>query len=482
MPKVGTPTLNTLAEDFTTRGSAGVADGTLTYLSVGSTAVKVSVAAGEGYLRTSADQQAELVFCKWSASPDLYTFSAPAAETETAIFFGIEMSGGAAVAVWSSSFSYFNGHDKFWLGRVTYDGTNMTILNSYAHAEDTANFTRTILRKVFPFIREEAPEGSGGLELATSGTNQMSMTAGNVWHGFNQYLINAIAAGATFATHYKTAAGFVSSTATAWNATDYSTGAALAAMINNRYGTRWIYLNVAKNSTVGSAYNAQLEMVYGTSNATSVAAAQAELAPSIPSHLQYHGRLIGRIIFQKSATSATLVESAWTQMFAASTVGDHSLLSNLQGGAASDYYHLTSAQLTDLTDAGATTLHKHDHGGMDGLTDDDHTQYLLASAATDRTTFATNWTDLTDGGATTLHSHAVPTTITVADTTDSTCFVALFESATGDLAPKTDGAALYNASTGALSMTTYVSTVATGTAPLTVSSTTKVTRRRIFRA
>lgn len=37
--------------------------------------------------------------------------------------------------------------------------------------------------------------------------------------------------------------------------------------------------------------------------------------------------------------------------------------------------HLTKTQLTDLTDAGATILHKHDHGGMDGLTDDDHDFY-----------------------------------------------------------------------------------------------------------
>ena len=48
-----------------------------------------------------------------------------------------------------------------------------------------------------------------------------------------------------------------------------------------------------------------------------------------------------------------------------------------------------------------------DHGGLTGLTDDDHSQYLLASDATNRATFAANWTDLTDGGATTLHSHAV---------------------------------------------------------------------------
>jgi len=38
---------------------------------------------------------------------------------------------------------------------------------------------------------------------------------------------------------------------------------------------------------------------------------------------------------------------------------------------------LTYAEVVDLTDAGATTLHKHDHGGQDGLGDDDHTQYVL---------------------------------------------------------------------------------------------------------
>ena len=48
-----------------------------------------------------------------------------------------------------------------------------------------------------------------------------------------------------------------------------------------------------------------------------------------------------------------------------------------------------------------------------------------------------------------------PTDITVADTTDATCFVGVFESATGDLAPKTDGALLYNASTGSLEATVF---------------------------
>jgi len=36
---------------------------------------------------------------------------------------------------------------------------------------------------------------------------------------------------------------------------------------------------------------------------------------------------------------------------------------------------LTNTQKTDLTDGEATTLHKHDHGDLDGLGDDDHPQY-----------------------------------------------------------------------------------------------------------
>lgn len=64
----------------------------------------------------------------------------------------------------------------------------------------------------------------------------------------------------------------------------------------------------------------------------------------------------------------------WQTEDAVSSTVDHTGLLNLNSAS---YTHLTAANHTDLTDAGATTLHKHDHGGMDGLADNDHTQYLL---------------------------------------------------------------------------------------------------------
>jgi hypothetical protein len=79
----------------------------------------------------------------------------------------------------------------------------------------------------------------------------------------------------------------------------------------------------------------------------------------------------------------------------------------------------------------------------------------------------------------------VPATITVADTTDTTAFVALFESATGDLAPKTDAGITYNAGTGTLTATAFVGPITgnvTGNASGTAATVTGATQAAITSA
>lgn len=96
---------------------------------------------------------------------------------------------------------------------------------------------------------------------------------------------------------------------------------------------------------------------------------------------------------------------------------DHGALSGLaDDGHSASYPLITNFEAsraaiatawTDLTDGGASTAHKHDHGGQDGLIDDDHSKYpLVSNFEANRATIATNWTDLTDSGETSLHSHA----------------------------------------------------------------------------
>ena len=62
---------------------------------------------------------------------------------------------------------------------------------------------------------------------------------------------------------------------------------------------------------------------------------------------------------------------------------------------------------------------------------------------------------LPDATGTVALTGGASTAVTVADTTDTTCFVGLFESATGDLGPKSDAGITYNAGTGTLTATAF---------------------------
>ena len=85
---------------------------------------------------------------------------------------------------------------------------------------------------------------------------------------------------------------------------------------------------------------------------------------------------------------------SWTLLnFTGSNLTDietrnHNDLLNSQGGNATQQYHLTLAQHTDLTDAGDSTSHYH-------ASDRDSANFT-----------GTNWTDLTDAGDSLLHYHA----------------------------------------------------------------------------
>ena len=104
---------------------------------------------------------------------------------------------------------------------------------------------------------------------------------------------------------------------------------------------------------------------------------------------------------------------------------------------------------TTVTVDSASVLVK-DRVQFEGATANDYETILLATDPTaDRTI------TLPDATGTVALTGAVPTTITVADTTDTTAFVALWESATGDLAPKSDAGITYNAGTGTLTATAF---------------------------
>lgn len=336
----GTPDINTLAEYITMTGSTGVSDGSLIYVTEGTTPADISVAAGEGLIRESNDEQATLKTCTWDAAPDFYTFAAPAAGFENIRFIGVEYSGGVVSVVSKANFSDWNWYSNFPLARATYDGTELHLTNAYAHAADTADLTRQFLRTVLGFRRENTPEGTGGLEMEAT-LQELGCTGGNAWLGFNKYVMPAVTLGDPFNTHWDLPGGdFGSANQTDYPNTQYNDGTGLVDLTNNRYGALWVYRKVAEG---------HLDLVYGAVNATSVANAQEDVTPAIPEHLKYGAFLVARIIFKKGETSATLVESAWDIPFQGTQAGSHELLSALLGGAPGEYYHLTNLQHAGLT-------------------------------------------------------------------------------------------------------------------------------------
>ena len=140
-----------------------------------------------------------------------------------------------------------------------------------------------------------------------------------------------------------------------------------------------------------------------------------------------------------NAGSATILETARTIAGVSFNGSANISLNTSNITEDSGYLYYTDARANSAIDARVTNTFINN---LTGVVAD--TATILATA---RTIGGTSF----DGSA-----NIVPGTITVADTTDTSSYVALFESATGDLAPKTDAAITYNAGTGALTSTSFV--------------------------
>jgi len=119
--------------------------------------------------------------------------------------------------------------------------------------------------------------------------------------------------------------------------TQYDDGTDLQTLGPPNFGVNWVYQGVELGT--------DLYYVLGSGNYT-LAEAQASQPPgSLPEEISSHAVLVGRIIVGSGDATSTQIDSAFTQQFVSAPVTDHNNLSNLQGGAAGDYQHMTSAEL-----------------------------------------------------------------------------------------------------------------------------------------
>ncbi len=291
----------------------------------------VTIAAGTGFIRATDSATVELLFTDWSAESGANVNLVDAASN----WIYVEYNAGSP-QVRASTTKPTDLNTNFIIGVVARDGTTLHIntADKYTVGNHPANMV-TRLQETLSWAQV-----SGGI-IGETGTRNISLTEGDFWRGLTEFTTSAFnSSGADTFTYFHRdgSGGFTSQVGTsAIDNLGYDSGAATSTLSNNKYGVHWVYLEVDDDVVV----------LYGVGDYTLSQAEDAQPPASVPPQIETHGFLVGKIIVEKSDATFTQIESAFQTTF--------------QGSLAQD------------------------HGGLAGLSDDDHTQYVLADATRDVT-------------------------------------------------------------------------------------------------
>jgi hypothetical protein len=305
----------------------------------------INIAAGTGFLRTTAAVNGVLMAITWLASPGV------AIPADTVRYVGVEYNAGTPQAVVRVA-NTFNGLNDFLLATVYNEAGTLHILEHEQATMDGLHACYTRFMGNLPLSRDERV---GGLIVGDIGVRNLTMNAGVLYDGLGTFAIAAIdtSVASTFDYYYRD--GGVGWTKVAAQ-TQYSNShyddntGVLHALTGGNYGITWWYLES----------DGHIVALYGQGDYASLVLAQASAAPAtVPGRVDATGTLIGRTIILQGAAAATVVESVYTDDIDMTVVINHNSLAGLQGGIAGQYYHLSLAQHTDLTDGGLCTSHVH---------------------------------------------------------------------------------------------------------------------------
>ena len=319
---VSSPTYETVQDMQNIYHSAGWVDGgAITDDGDGT----ISVAAGNGLIRATDSSVAELLFFDWAAEAGA---NVALADNDINWVYAEYNSGSPRVIATITERADFN--TNVLLGIIARVGTDLHISAEDRHTvADHANRMIRRLKATVAWARVS------GATISETGTRNIALTTGVHWRGLSEFTTGAFdSSGADRYTLYRGdgSGGFTVATGESTiNNTQYDDGAgALATLGTNRYGVFWVYLEV--DDDVG--------VIFGVGNYTLAQAHDAQPPAAVPEPILAEGFLVGKIIIKKNDAAFTEILSAFDTTFTGSLAADH--------------------------------------GGLAGLADDDHTQYILA--------------------------------------------------------------------------------------------------------
>jgi hypothetical protein len=228
-----------------------------------------------------------------------------------------------------------NGSDVIFLWTIYRNGN---FLHPLVWDAPGAGLAEKLHNRFVGTRRIERAEGSG-LVIGEVATRTVTITSGNVWNGVTQTLLGACSSATDTTFLYYHAGGvWTYSLVTQYNNTQYDNGTNLATLTANRYGVSWVYRGVENAKHV--------YIVLGTGDYL-LSQAQASQPPAVPQAISSHALLVGRIIVQKNATTATEIDSAFVTTFTSAGITNHNDLSNIESAANGvTYGHVTDGNQT----------------------------------------------------------------------------------------------------------------------------------------
>lgn len=323
--EIGTATYDDL-QNFISIMSAGVlTGGTITDNTDGS----VTAAAGTGKIATTNSEMASHVMFDWSQNSNVTLTD------NTTNFVYVDYNAGSPQIVSTTSITNLNFRTHIVIGVVTREGTDLHIINAKQYLEDFQ--VKMFLRQ----LRLKPLEKASGAVVTETGTRNIVVTEGNYYYVLNYIQTDSFDSSGvdTFRYFYRDgASGWTQVTAqTQINNTQYDNNSGtLATLTANRYGVHWVF------AVLDDTDNGHIHLLFGQGDYTLAEAQAVSVPTTLPTEIVSVGTIIAKIIIQKDASSFTS-------------------LVNISNG---------------VTFSAAT-----DHGALGGLTDDDHTQYLLANGS-----------------------------------------------------------------------------------------------------
>nr|NIT75520.1 hypothetical protein [Thermoplasmata archaeon]NIY01891.1 hypothetical protein [Thermoplasmata archaeon] len=319
--KVSSPTIATQEDWNRYHGSVARVNGGGTITDDGDGTVTVS--AGYGLIRATDSNTAVFYKVDWAETPITPTDG-------QLNFIYLEWNAGTPQMVVTTT-KRTDLNTNIYMGSVHRSGT---FLHPTTHVTPTGNVSAKLTKR---FNDTEGLTRAAGSVTTEVGTRNVAITQGTWWHGLDEQTIAAVdtSVADTITTFYRDGVG-------GWTATGgvtqipndfYDDGSGtLQALSANRYGVYWLYVGVDNHTY----------MIYGRGDYTSSQWPDAIPPGDIPPHMQeQHSGIVARIVVQKGDTVFTDLVVPWDTAFTSSGVQEH-----------------------------------HDLGG---LTDDDHTQYVLGA-------------------------------------------------------------------------------------------------------